>query len=503
YRASSGEWKTYQVTFNDTDRTWTLKEVDIQSDFSSYTNLDNAELKIKINSYVGDSGCNGQIHITQALIYVKADIYTGEGSPYLDSDDGDNTYIVTDVKDREDFSWTDFGFNLEDMSVHEYTKVKVKCRCHETSTAKLEVYVWIPSTGSWASLGQKYVPYPDYDTLEYDASDYLNSRYDIESTKLKFVHRGPDEADIRITYVTIEVKYVSIPGLLSTDSNVKKEGNVSIKAFLDGEPGDGTLSLKFWLNLPETVTCQTVSSKEGYTELVYATLIDAITWSDLDHWKRPHAVLQDYWVRLYDSSGNKIKFSAFDLYPERRFTARPGLRTNKLKEIRIPVGENAEAEGKWSKEDSSFDWTSITKIEWEVTVATDTSVEGNPYVDSLTIWTDWVHFEKGRWKGRYTLSDSSESVTTYGRSTVEYFDDTAFSDQDCRKQAEFLVKKYALPVQYLEDVEIDYDDMLSLRPGEKITFNLPEGTFNVRITKIIWEWDGDLIGYLELDDDPR
>jgi len=503
YKASIGDWVTYTFTWSDTETSFITKEVDIKADFNSYSNLDNVELLLEVASYTGVSGSYAFINITQAKIYIEAEIWTGEGDPYLDSDDGDATCISTSVDGREDYAWTNFGFDLQDMSVHVYTKIHVKCRAPYNTGNKIEVYAWIASTSVWAKIGTVTVPYgSSYSTVTLDATTLLNTRYDIENTKIKLV--ADTISEIRVTYLTIEVQYVSVPGLITTDSTVKKEGNVSIKTFLDGNPGDGTLTLKYWLNLPEEVVCQTVSNKEGFTELVYATLIDATTWSDLDHWKRPHAALDEYWIRLYDSNGNKIKYSAFDHYPERRFTARPGPRTSKLKVIRIPVGENAEIEkGKWELENSSsFDWSKVTKIEWEVKVITDLSVEGNPYLDSLTIWTDWVHFEKGRWKARHTLPSSHESVQKYGRSTVEYFDDTAFSDEDCQKQAEYLVKKYNLPVEYLTDVEIDYDNMLSLNPGEKVTFNLPEGTFNMRITKIIWEWDGELIGYLELDDDP-
>jgi len=130
-----------------------------------------------------------------------------------------------------------------------------------------------------------------------------------------------------------------------------------------------------------------------------------------------------------------------------------------------------------------------------------TDAEGDPYMDYIALWLDWVHFAGGRWKGRYRLDDSHASVQKYGRRTEEFFDKTAYSDEDCYYQAMYIVKKYRYPVRTLENVEIDYSGMESLSPGEIVNFDLPEGSFSLRIKKITWTWDGDLLGKLDLDNE--
>jgi hypothetical protein len=160
--------------------------------------------------------------------------------------------------------------------------------------------------------------------------------------------------------------------------------------------------------------------------------------------------------------------------------------------VDIPIGPGAEGEG-WS------DVPSGTLSAIEIDFAKE--VSSADLADAIYI--NWLHLDEAKWYGEYMLDDADPDVIQYGRQVIEFSDETAYSDQDCAKRAEFYAKKYKVPLNYLTDVKVDYVGMeADLDPGDVVNFSLPEGTISMRILKIIWEWDDEILATLELDDDP-
>jgi len=467
------------------------------------TNLKNARLKFKVISVSGPENASGTCEIYVALLRAVVNLYTSDGSPYLHNDDGDGDYVEASEDGQTDLEWKDFDLTITQAASLEEVKVYLKGRnVNGDDDATVKVYVWDVDSRVWIDAGTITWSSGEtsYTLKSLDVKTYLNERDKIINTRWKLEKIG-SAGIVRITYGYMYVKYIKAASLMTFDTTIKKAGTGSIKIYWAGTIGAGTISARIWLTPPTTIGCQTTDHKEGYKFLKFAALIDMGVVSDLDYWRRPEASISTFTVRLYDSSNNRIEYAASDLYPGTTFTSFPSPEKKKMKEIQISVGENAEANGEWTRLDSDFDWTSIEKVEWRITGETKTDTEGNPYMDYIALWLDWVHFAGGRWKGRYRLSDDHASVQKYGRRTEEFFDKTAFSDEDCYYQAMYIVKKYKYPVRTLENVEIDYSGMESLSPGEIVNFDLPEGSFSLRIKKITWIWDGDLLGKLDLDNE--
>lgn len=499
---------TYPFTVDDLTLEYSFVYCDTTSSFNTYDQAVGAALNLQMINSTGITGAGGSVKISWATLYIRADCVYGHGTPYLDTDDGDESYIETDIGDNEDYSWQDFDFELTNMAELVQLEIRVKGRnlggTINPGDAGLNVSVWNTTAYNWSELADSGTWTTSDTTFSFryfDATPYLTTRYNIENMKLKFKKTGAS-GTLRITYVEVYVKYLSATNLLSLDPLVKKAGDYSIRLFKAGSGGVGTIEASLSKTLLTPVGCQKTTYKEGMTILSFAVLIDMSVLSNLSQWERPQALIDQFLVRLYDSSDNMMAYSASDLYPERSFASTPSPQATKMKEIRIPVGEDAVAQGKWDlKIGSTFDWTNVSKIEFSVTGITDTSVEGNPWLEYLIINVDWLHFEEGKWIGEFKLDDNDPCVLEYGRNYGEVFDKTCYSTEDCAIRAEFLVNKYKVPVDTLQDVEIDYTGMESLKPGETITFTLPEGTISVRMTKITWTWDGNLFGKLDLDNE--
>lgn len=507
WRESLGIWQPLTtLTFYEDEGNGTTKVLDITSYLTSssdpYGDFQNLKIRFTLESKSSDEG-GGGIILNHVYLRVKTEVWTGEGSPYIGDDDGDEDYVEASQDGQVDFAWQDFGLTITQAASFEEVKIYLKGRnVNGDADATVKVYVWDIDSSVWIDVGTLTWSSGEtsYSLKSLDVKSYLNERDKIINTRWKFEKIG-SSGTIRITYGYMYVKYIQAASLMTFDTTIKKAGTGSIKLYWGGTIGAGTISAKIWLTPPNEIACQTTECKEGYKYLKFAALIDMGVVSDLGYWRRPEASISTFTVRLYDDLGNAMEYAASDLYPATSFTSFPSPEKKKMKEISISVGENAEANGQWTRLDSNFDWTKIKKIEWRISGETKTDVEGNPYMDFVSLWLDWVHFDGGRWKGRYTLPDNSASVLHYGRKTEEFFDKTAFSDEDCYYQAKYLVRKYKYPTRTLENVEIDYSGMESLKPGEIVSFEIPEGTFSLRIKKITWVWDGDLIGKLDLDNE--
>jgi len=497
---------TYPFTFYDTMQDLIFIDLSTTSSFNTYDQLAGAYLYFDMVDSTGITGAGGSVIIYYAYLKIFADCYTGQGSPYISDDDGDEDYIeATSPTLLEDKAWKNFGFSLAGYASCEYVKIYVKGRKVGGTDATSRVMVKDATTGSWIDLSDQTWTSETYTTKEVDATAYINTRYNIEHLEIGFKKIG-GTGTIRITYAYVEVKYLEAESLMTLDPLVKKTGipepSYSIKLYWGGVEGSGTIGTTVWRTFNPVIACQTPECKEGFTELVFASLIDMSVWSDLDHWRRPAAKLAEFTVYLYDNGGNKIGYAASDLYPTSSFMATPGPSETKMKEIHVAVGSDSEADGKWEMiTGTSFDWTTVNTVEFFIQGVTDTEVEGNPYLEYLILWTDWLHWESGRWFAEYELADDSYSVLTYGRSYNELFDKTCFSYEDCYMKAKYYAEKNKYPIDYLENVEIDYQGMETLNPGEMVDFSLPEGTLCLRINQIKWIWDGNLYGALKLDNE--
>jgi len=502
---SDGVWHDLS-TFNILDywRTWTTLSIDLKSYIFTREDLANAKVAYKLESQTGETDADGYACIGYAAIGYTASYYYGEGSPYINDDDNDEDYVEASTLDAEDSSWKDFGITLTAMASHIETKVYVKAKNVEgTDTVGLIVFIKDPISSSWISLGeQTWGPSEtSFTTKAFDATAFLKTP-DLVYTELKFKKTGAS-GTIRVTYAYLSVTFIQAAFLISEDTDVKKAGDCSIKVYHSGTGvGTGTIETTVWRDFPDPIICQSLENKEGVTFLALAALINMHILSQLDYWERPEALLDEFLIRLYDGDNNSIIYSASDLYPQSTFTPIPGPAASKMKELKIPVGENAEADGKWEKEDSNFNWADVNVIEFVLRGKTDTSLEGSPYLDYITLYLDWLHFEEGKWYAEYALDDSDTHVTTYGRSATEIFDESCFSEEDCYSRAQQYVEKFKLPVDSIENVEVDYigmEDDLSL--GGIVSFELPEGTLDLRISKITWIWDGDLFAKIDVDNE--
>ncbi|RLC79464.1 MAG: hypothetical protein DRJ03_23460 [Chloroflexi bacterium] len=504
YKDSLGDWVLLgQFTVKDYS-SWS-STIDIKSLFSNYSDLE----KFKLRIGVPFEGCR-DFRLDYAKITIKAQCYP-DGYSFVDVMDEDQSYLQAGTIDKItgplwkwDIPWEE-AIDVESCTFRIYAKVP------NGGTGKIRLWIKDASTGTWIDLGIKNITQTSYTSLTtWDASSYINQPYLAENVEVKL----ECEADVlvRVTYLDMKLVYRKATILLEEDSKKVKSGEKSLVFSRGGGHGSGTIELICWRTLPEVVQCQTTSHKEGFTKLAFAAYIDLLVGGEGDFYKRPEAVLDEFTVFLYDTQNHVAKYSAGDLYPVNTFTAAPRPEETKLKEIKIEVGQNAEADGKWIIgyksngtfiEDPSvqFDW-GITKVEFYLKGTTIVGGETNAYLAYAYLWLDWLHFEEGRWYGEYKLPDDNTYVQKYGRCYAEFFDDTAFSTEDCYIRAKYYVEKYKQPLEYLSNVEIDYLGMENLDPGEVVSFSLPEGTFHMRITKIKWEWDGDLIGYLELDTDP-
>ena len=504
YKKSMGDWVLLgQVEVKDYP-SWS-STIDIKNLFGNYDDL--VDLKLRIGVPLG--GC-GDYKLDYAKVTIKAQCYP-DGYSFVKTMDEDQSYLQAGTIDKVtgplwkwDIPWEE-AIDVESCTFRIYAKVP------EGGTGKIRLWIKDASTGSWIDLGIKEITQTAYNTLTtWDASSYITQPYLAENVEVKL----ECEADVlvRVTYLDMQIVYRKATILLQEDTKKVKAGEKSLVFSKGGGPTEGTIELTCWRTLPEVVQCQTTSHKEGFTKLAFAAYVDLLVGGEGDFYKRPEAVLDEFTVFLYDTQNHVAKYSAGDLYPVNTFTSAPRPEETKLKEIKIEVGQNAEADGKWIIgyksngtfiEDSSvqFDW-GITKVEFYLKGTTIVGGETNAYLAYAYLWLDWLHFEEGRWYGEYKLPDDNTYVQKYGRSYAEFFDDTAFSTEDCYIRAKYYVEKYKQPIEYLSNVEIDFQGMEELDPGEKVSFSLPEGTFTMRITRIKWEWDGDLVGYLELDTDP-
>jgi hypothetical protein len=503
---SESRWQDLS-TFDILDywRSWTTVTIDLLPYITIADDLINAKVFFKLESQTGEEDADGYACIGYAAIQYSASYFYGEGSPYINDDDNDEDYVEASSLDAEDSSWSDFGITIVGMASHVETKIYVKARNVEgTNAVGLIMYIKDPVSSAWISLGEQTwgTSETSFITKAFDATAYLKTP-ELVMTELKFKKTGNPASTIRVTYAYLSVTFIQSSALIIEDFDVKKAGDCSIKMYRAGTGiGTGTIEATIWRELPDPIICQTIDHKEGETILAFAALIDMYTRSDLDYWERPEALLDEFQVRLYDGDGNAVIYSASDLYPESSFTAIPGPIATKMKEIKIPVGENAEADGSWEREDSAFDWADITTIEFTLRGKTDITLEGNPYLESITLYLDWLHFEEGRWYAEYTLADSDIYVTTYGRSSTEIFDETCFSEEDCYSRAQYFVEKFKSPCDSLEQIEVDYvgmEDDLTL--GYLVSFELPEGTLDLRISKVTWIWDGDLFAKIDTDNE--
>jgi len=351
WKESFGLWYPFTFDVLETEK-YFYKSIDLTSTFSgsnALNDINNLKIRITLQSKSSDEG-GGGVKINYARVLTKAEIWTGDGSPYISDDDGDEDYVEASNDGQVDYEWKDFDLTITQAASFEEVKVYLKGRnVNGDADATMRVYVWDIDSSVWINAGTLTWSSAEtsYTLKSLDVKSYLNERDKIINTRWKFEKVG-SSGTVRITYGYMYVKYVKAASLMTFDSTIKKAGTGSIKIYWAGTIGAGTISARIWLNPPTTVACQTIDHKEGYKFLKFAALIDMGVVSDLDYWRRPEASISTFTVRLYDDSNNRIEYAASDLYPGTTFTSFPSPEKKKMKEIQISVGENAEANGEWT-----------------------------------------------------------------------------------------------------------------------------------------------------------
>jgi len=130
---------------------------------------------------------------------------------------------------------------------------------------------------------------------------------------------------------------------------------------------------------------------------------------------------------------------------------------NSSSEIRVPVGPDAEIEGKWVKLGSSFDWSSVTKVNIKTSVDWKTATE-----EWARLIVDWLHFDKGKW---FDKDSDSASRIANGERFKEIFDDSIFSDTATSRWALEMIERYKDPLYYLRNAEGIINGVENFRPG--------------------------------------
>ena len=281
----------------------------------------------------------------------------------------------------------------------------------------------------------------------------------------------------------------AIPCTIDLDSNFKKCGNYCVS--FNPTSVSGARAEEIFIASYDFSNTIDLSLKESYTALRFSTILYSLPTSG-DNARR-----ESFDVYLIDSGGNTISFPAGDKsinWWQGDFIKESGTSTVVWQDFNIAVGGAEEGGGKWEKLNDNFDWSTVVTIRFRFAVTT----RAGTTPDIIYGFIDWLHFAEGRFTGEYKLEDSDPDVTAYGRSYGEFFDESAYSESDCYMQAKSYVQLYKAPVDWLENVEIDYQGMETLNVGEKVGFDLPEGAFTLRIIGITWTWDGDLYGKLDL-----
>jgi len=279
---------------------------------------------------------------------------------------------------------------------------------------------------------------------------------------------------------------------IDLDSGFKKCGNYCVSfnpTSVSGTRAEEIIIVSY--DFPNTID---LSLKESFTALRFSTILYSLPTSG-DNARR-----ESFDVYLIDADGNTMSFPAGSKninWWQGDFIKESGTSTVVWQDFDIAVGAAEEGDGKWEKLNVDFDWSTVVTIRFRFAVTT----RAGTTPDIIYGFIDWLHFAAGRFTGEYKLDDSDESVQTYGRAYAEFYDESAYTTDDCYMQAKYLVTLYKQPIEFLSDVEIDYQEMEQLDPGETVSFSLPESAipFEMRIIGLTWVWDGDLYGKLDLE----
>ena len=510
--------------------------IDVSTFLTDYETMNNARLRL-----VSDSP-NFDLEVYYAKIITSFTCDNGAGQPYVNIDDVDS-YITSPspsaigteydqeyskwglIASTSEFAWND-TYIISDMSI------SFKCRLNALSgSVFLQPEIRSTKKGGGTLNSGSYDPndtwydlepievlsggWATYTVEKTSSGTYLEDIFEMGSDlvdfELRFKTAIGSSDTVSITYTTINIMGTQVTSAITLLTGVKKAGLYSL--YFLHYPQNEPSSLEIWgkRTLPETIACQSVENKEGFRELVWASYHNASVGSGNahNHWELPNAKVT-YNVYLGDNVGNTIVYAAGGIIQEKTISPRPAQTyPDSLTELRLGVGEDAEATGKWAyvSPATSFDWTKVNDIKFSftsnVTEVANSSVD--PYISGGQLILDWVHFEGGKWYSEYELSDLDAYVVKYGRSYGEFHDDTIFSTLDAYYKAKYLVERYKKPVDIITDCEVDYEGMEgSLEIGGICTFDIPELTTpgSFRVTKLRWIWDSDLVAQLEVEEYP-